>query len=224
MRKLLSIFLTLLNVALLFAQSSDKSTPLQALKGYVKNVQTFNTLLPQEKVYLHFDNTSYFIGEHIWFKAYVVTPAENKPTHMSKIMYVELLKQEGAILQTKTLKIDEDGQCHGDFMLGDSLFSGFYEVRAYTRYMLNFDQGEKWYMNSFILLSINRNAEWMQYKYLKDFDHRIYLKKTNYDYASSSLNYYYLSDYPFSRVFPVYSKPQTPGSYQSKNMVERTWT
>ena len=214
MKKLLPLILTLLNVALLVAQSSDKSTPLQALKGYVKNVQSFNTLLPQEKVYLHFDNTSYFIGEHIWFKAYVVSPAENKPTHMSKILYVELLNQQGAILQTKTLKIDGDGQCHGDFMLSDSLFSGFYEVRAYTRYMLNFDQGKKWerershfYLNE---PPIEQHRPWYIFK--------------KYYFWFSTLNFFYLSDYPFSRVFPVYSKPQTPGNYQSKNMVDRSWT
>ena len=31
-----------------------------------------NQLFPQEKVYLHFDNTSYYLGETMWFKAYVV--------------------------------------------------------------------------------------------------------------------------------------------------------
>ena len=27
----------------------------------------------QEKVYLHFDNNCYFLGDTIWYKAYVVT-------------------------------------------------------------------------------------------------------------------------------------------------------
>jgi len=36
------------------------------------------------------------------------------------------------------LKI-EDGQCHGDFTLNHlPFYSGFYEIRAYTKYMLNF--------------------------------------------------------------------------------------
>ena len=33
----------------------------------------------------------------------------------------------------------KNGQCHGDFTLGQlPFYSGFYEIRAYTKYMLNF--------------------------------------------------------------------------------------
>ena len=39
----------------------------------------------------------------------------------------------------KTLRIT-NGQCHGDFTLSQlPFYSGYYEVRAYTKYMLNFD-------------------------------------------------------------------------------------
>ena len=35
------------------------------------NIHQFNSEFPQEKVYLQFDNTAYFQGEVIWFKAFV---------------------------------------------------------------------------------------------------------------------------------------------------------
>ena len=41
------------------------------LAAYVRTAGAFNRLFPQEKVYLHFDNTGYFKGETIWYKAYV---------------------------------------------------------------------------------------------------------------------------------------------------------
>ena len=58
---------------------------------------------------------------------------------MSKTLYAELITPEGNIVETKKLKI-ENGQCHGEFQLKDTLNSGFYEIRAYTRYMLNQDK------------------------------------------------------------------------------------
>lgn len=94
--------------------------------------------LPQEKVYLHFDNSSYYHGDKIWFKAYVVFAPSNGPTPLSQTLYVELLNPGGKIIEKKTLRIDE-GQCHGDFTLNQlPFYSGFYEVRAYTQYMMNF--------------------------------------------------------------------------------------
>lgn len=40
-------------------------------------------------------------------------------------------------METKKYKLDENGHCNGEFELKPSLLSGYYEVRAYTRYMLN---------------------------------------------------------------------------------------
>lgn len=94
-------------------------------------------VLPQEKVYLHFDNTSYYQGDPIWFQCYVVTPGLNHPTELSKTLYVELLNPGGEIISKRVLPI-RNGRCHSSFELMQlPFYSGFYEVRAYTKYMLN---------------------------------------------------------------------------------------
>lgn len=105
----------------------------------ISKVNSFASLYPHEKVYLHFDNTGYFIGETIWYKAYVVQTASThcKPTELSKVLYVELLTPGGDVIETQKLHIDEEGGAHGQFTIDSVLVSGFYEVRAYTRYMLN---------------------------------------------------------------------------------------
>ena len=36
---------------------------------YMNQAQTFANNYPREKAYLHFDNTSYYVGDTIWFKA-----------------------------------------------------------------------------------------------------------------------------------------------------------
>lgn len=109
----------------------------QRLANYIKHINRFATDCPQEKVYLHFDNTGYYVGDTIWFKAYTVFAETVKPTTLSRVLHVELVTPRGEIVDSRKLKI-VDGQCHGEFALSDDYRGGFYEVRAYTRGMLNF--------------------------------------------------------------------------------------
>ncbi len=134
--KSLSIFLLfqLFSLGLCAQQMPNTS---DKLIQFAKNAALFGYNNPQEKVYLHFDNTGYFLGETIWFKAYIVEAIGHRPSPLSKTLYAELLTPEGMILQSKKFPID-NGICSGDFQLMDSLPGGFYEVRAYTRGMMNF--------------------------------------------------------------------------------------
>lgn len=100
----------------------------------------------QEKVYLHFDNNWYFAGDTIWYKAYVCRADNHCPTDMSRILYVELLNEQGYLMERQQLVVDYDGQAHGQFALNDSCWAGYYEVRAYTKWMMNFgyERTKKW--------------------------------------------------------------------------------
>ena len=121
----------------------------QELMRFADNIREFNSIYPQEKVYLQFDNTSYYAGETIWFKAFVVS-ATTLGAAQSKVLYVDLLSPDGTVLKQEKLRI-KDGQADGSFTLLDGTVSqarakrgmigypsGFYEIRAYTSYMLNF--------------------------------------------------------------------------------------
>jgi len=104
---------------------------------FIQALQNFSQNIPQEKVYLHFDNTGYYQDDQIWFKCYV-TSGQRQLSDLSKTLYVELLNPGGEVIDKRILKI-ENGQCHGEFTLDHlPFYSGFYEVRAYTKYMLNF--------------------------------------------------------------------------------------
>ncbi len=103
---------------------------------YMKTAMRYSKLRPQEKVYLHFDNTGYFKGETIWFKAYVVRTDDGGPTDLSHILYVELLNPSGDVVEKRKLPI-VDGVAYGDIKVDSIMTTGFYEVRAFTRYMTN---------------------------------------------------------------------------------------
>ena len=133
MRQFLHILFLTLAVSSLHAQSDETSRIL----SYIQKAMNFNKVMPQEKVYLHFDNMGYFENETLWFKAYVTRTDTGHPTDLSKVLYVELLNPTGDVLQTSKYPIDSLGQSHGEMKLDTILGSGLYEVRAYTRYMTN---------------------------------------------------------------------------------------
>ena len=77
-----TLFLLLLaTFAALRAQSPLDTLAMRAIM--------VNQLFPQERVYLHFDNTAYYLGETMWFKAYVTSGIDNRATSISRVLYVE---------------------------------------------------------------------------------------------------------------------------------------
>lgn len=140
MKSLISALALCLCIHTAVGQVVPQDSTLIRLMGYAEHLNSFGNMVPQEKVYLHFDNTSYYHGERIWFAAYVVSAFDNRPEVLSRTLYVDLLDQGGTVIDRRILPI-EKGRCHGDFTLTQLPFrSGFYEVRAYTKYMLNFDE------------------------------------------------------------------------------------
>ena len=133
--------------------AENESETFQKLYSFIYKSSFFNQKCPQEKVYLHFDNTAYFQGDAIYFSAWVINATTGLPAP-SRVLYVDLMSPTGVLLQQLKLKV-VDGRCHGSFPLIDrstedaralrgvlSYPSGYYEIRAYTLNMLNFsDQG-----------------------------------------------------------------------------------
>ena len=126
--------------------SDDYTRELMRFSG---NIHQFNNIFPQEKVYLEFDNTAYFQGETIWFKAFV-THATTLKRAPSKVLYVDFLAPTGQLILQQKFKVVA-GQCDGAISLMDASTaqsremrgvteypSGFYEIRAYTQNMLDF--------------------------------------------------------------------------------------
>ena len=107
------------------------------------SAQVFDSVLkkldsqfPQEKLYLQFDKSAYNPGETIWFKAYLL--ASNYPSDISRTVYAELIDDKGKVIQKNSAPIFRYGAA-GAFDIPADLNSNYVYVRAYTRWMLNFD-------------------------------------------------------------------------------------
>jgi hypothetical protein len=108
------------------------------LTTLIEKVERYTNDNPQEKVHIHFDKPYYSIGDDIWFKAYIVNAEENKLSLLSKVLYIDFIDERDSI-RTFLLPI-ENGLANGNISLIDSLFApGNYEVKAYTKWMKNFD-------------------------------------------------------------------------------------
>jgi hypothetical protein len=91
---------------------------------------------PQEKLHVQFDKSSYNPGETIWFKAYIFS--NNVLSNISRNLYAELIDEQGRILQRKVTPVISSGAAAA-FDLPTDQAAGTLYVRAYTRWMLNFD-------------------------------------------------------------------------------------
>ena len=110
----------------------------------ISKANLINLQYPAEKIYLHLDRPSYFIGEDIWFKAYLLNSAIPNCN-----LYIELLNSNGEIIDKK-INWAQNGLAYGDFHLPNTLSSGLYQIRAYTGWMRNFD--ESWFFRKDILI------------------------------------------------------------------------
>ena len=160
----------------------DSLPPLQHL---AERVRLFGERIPQEKVYVQMDNTCYFLGDTIWFSAFTRRTNSGRPSRISRVLYTELWNHDGFLVERKLVEM-RDGRGSGFFALPDTLYSGFFELRAYTRWQLNWGQTEHPH---------SRQAE--EWFYSKDMA-RDYFR----DYEKL-----------YSRVFPVYDKPREAGEY-----------
>lgn len=129
---LLLSLLTLLPLGLKATGGSDA----EALFRRFREAARFDFNYPRERVYLHLDNNAYVEGETIWFKAYVMRASSLAASELSRVLYVELLNADGELMERKLLRV-ENGQAAGELSLQLPVRSGYYEVRAYTREMLN---------------------------------------------------------------------------------------
>lgn len=209
----------LLSALLLCCVTSAQTTDTaEKLADYARNIITFNREHPQEKVYLHMDNRSYFIGDTIWFKAYVMNATTLHPTQQSAVLYVELLNEYGAEVAHKKMRL-ENGMCHGNFVLEDEFRTGYYEIRAYTRYMLNWGYDlsnniPSGATGASVTGGVHRQSRKLPTIEPDNFIDFLALSEEEQIRRSQVAPDPNL--YIFTRVFPVYSRPEVAGEYKKE--------
>ncbi|HEY1870395.1 MAG TPA: hypothetical protein VGG71_05015, partial [Chitinophagaceae bacterium] len=122
--------LTLLLICIHASAQTPSLSPVQ------NAVTTLADGFPQEKIYVQFDKPSYTPGETIWCKAYIMAGAD--PSLVSKTAYIDFINAEGKILEHDILPVLQSGAA-GSFDIPLEFKDDVVYVKAYTRWMLNFD-------------------------------------------------------------------------------------
>jgi len=129
MQKFLLLILLLLTQAAVFAQETTLQTVRASIDNYSKNY-------PKEKIYVQFDKPAYGAGETIWFKGYILKAFE--PSDLSKNFYIDFTDSVGNVLMHGVYPAEISSGA-GSFDVPTWYKGKNIHVRAYTKWMLNFD-------------------------------------------------------------------------------------
>ena len=127
------IIISLILCFSLFAQGEA-----QDFEPLINNIRSYNIKSPQELVFIDCNvRNGCYIGDTIHFSAHVVKADSLCPSSMSGILYVELINPQNKIVDMRKVRIDSLGMAEGSVVVDSLLDSGFYTLRAYTRYQTN---------------------------------------------------------------------------------------
>ena len=110
----------------------------QPLLQLLKDFKSY-TELPRELSYLHLNKSVFQQGELIGYKAYVLDKGSLELSEETANLYLTITDREGTTVKSDLLWVRK-GTASGTILL-DSLFHpGEYTIKAYTNWMLNFQE------------------------------------------------------------------------------------
>ena len=134
----------------------------------------------KEKILLQTDRQIYATGETIYFKAYLIDSITNQLRTTPKKLYVDLVNNNDKVLGQLILNAS-NLKTSGQFILNDSLKSGYYWIRAYNEKMIAENLGD-----------ITVEPVYIVNMQKKDFESEFRAEKENTDSATT----------PVAQVFP----------------------
>lgn len=126
-----------------------------AAQNIDSTINQYATNYAQERIYLQYDKSTYVPGETLWFKAYLmenIFPAENG----SKTLYTDWTDDKGNVLSHVVSPV-QGATTNGQFDIPANYTGKFIHVKAYTKWMLNFDTAFL-YEKDILILSAKGNS------------------------------------------------------------------
>ncbi len=132
MRKLQSLLIVLLAVTLGYSQDSvDDKLELIINSNLFHNFKI-------EKYFVHTNKTTYFAGEKVWFKAYVVENGSNLPFKETTNLHLNLYNENLELISSELVRV-ENGKGYGQFQLSKDIKQGIYYAQLDSYWNKNFN-------------------------------------------------------------------------------------
>jgi len=104
-----------------------------------------NSPIYREKLHLFSDRSLYASGEIIHFSLQNLSPDLLKNTNWSTVVYLELISNHKIPMAQGKYHMDSTGTM-GDLLIPDTIPSGSYHLRAYTKWMRNFEASDYFHL------------------------------------------------------------------------------
>ena len=101
----------------------------------IAHLQAWYKSYPQEKVFVQVNRQELVTGEQMWFKGWCTFL--QRPSILSQIVYVDIVNEEGKVVEKNIYRLDSLGSWHGHIDISRKWKSGNYTLRAYTAWILN---------------------------------------------------------------------------------------
>src|SRR6476660_4889972 len=110
---------------------TEKLLQIESYTGtFIKQLRSID----KEKAYLITDKSIYTAGEPLWFRSFLLHNISNKISVQSTVLFVDLVNESDHVL-VKTILNSQQQQTNSKLSLPDSLSTGYYWLRAYTKSM-----------------------------------------------------------------------------------------
>ncbi|MEO9020735.1 MAG: hypothetical protein ABI237_12380 [Ginsengibacter sp.] len=109
----------------------------------------------EERIYLHYDKSTYAAGDTVWFKVYMMKTIY--PADDTKTLYIDWTDENGKLL-LHGLSPVQGGTAFGQFEIPQDYTGKYLHVRAYTKWMLNFDSAFLYNKDIRVLSKTNNQA------------------------------------------------------------------
>jgi len=116
-----------------------------------------NLLFAQETVTFRTDRDTYIAGESVWIQANRLKSGTSVSSDLSKVIYIEVIDNENAPVKQFKLQTKE-GSISTEFELPETLPTGNYVIRGYTKWMRNYNPALYFTKNIAVVNPFSRNS------------------------------------------------------------------
>ena len=119
---------------LAISNSWGQQLPFHQLDSVAGRLVRVLRTIKDERAYIKTDKSFYSAGEKIWFRSFLVNQYTHKLSAKSNMLFIDLVNEKDSVI-AKVLLQASQFKTDGNLALSDTLPTGFYWLRAYSKDM-----------------------------------------------------------------------------------------
>lgn len=110
----------------------------ESLRRHILATDSFNSIYPREKIFLHLDRPYYNLKDTVWIKGYILSAMDMSAMDSSQLVYIDMLDNSGKVIKRSSV-YSAAGIFFANLRLSETDFKqGVYWLRTHTQFMRNY--------------------------------------------------------------------------------------